>query len=90
MTTEGGTMGAMSVPIMPTHDTWSAQDLAGAPDDGLRYDSSTGVLLVTPAPAVLRQQVLRRLVRFLENGCPPDLERHPALPRDDQPADLLP
>lgn len=78
MTSEGGTMGAMSVPIMPRHDTWSAQDLARVPDDGLRYELIDGCLLVTPAPAVLHQQVLRRLVRLLEKGCPPDLELLPA------------
>lgn len=71
-------MVAMSAPIMPRHGTWTAEDLAGLPDDGLRYELIDGSLLVTPAPAVRHQQVVRRLIRLLEKGCPPEFELLPA------------
>ena len=40
-------------------------DLLEMPDDGQRYESVDGELIVTPAPAIKHQRVLRSLIRVL-------------------------
>jgi Uma2 family endonuclease len=40
-------------------------DLLEMPDDGQRYESIDGELIVTPAPAIKHQRVLRSLIRVL-------------------------
>jgi Uma2 family endonuclease len=40
-------------------------DLLEMPDDGQRYESIDGELIVTPAPAMKHQRVLRSLIRVL-------------------------
>jgi Uma2 family endonuclease len=40
-------------------------DLLEMPDDGQRYESIDGELIVTPAPTVKHQRVLRSLIRLL-------------------------
>jgi Uma2 family endonuclease len=42
-------------------DGWRSTDLAGLPDDGLRYEILDGVLLVSPAPSKRHQRVLANL-----------------------------
>ena len=40
-------------------------DLVDMPDDGQRYESIDGELIVTPAPTIKHQRVLRSLIRVL-------------------------
>jgi Uma2 family endonuclease len=46
---------------------YTIQDLESFPDDGFRYELLDGVLLVTPAPAPLHDQVVMRLATLLRN-----------------------
>jgi hypothetical protein len=41
-----------------------------APDDGLPYELDDGVLVVSPAPMVIHQVVLARLIAALVTACP--------------------
>jgi Uma2 family endonuclease len=58
----------MAMPIAERR--WTAQMVRELPDDGNRYEVVDGVLLVTPAPALPHQAVLRELFlalhRYLE------------------------
>src|SRR5687767_7526505 len=58
----------------PEPGGWTTEDLDQLPDDGLRYELYDGVLLVSPAPILLHQRVVVRLVTLLDPICPPDLE----------------
>jgi len=49
-------------------------DLAAMPDDGHRYELIDGALIVSPAPRIRHQRVLRRLSRLMDDACPPALE----------------
>jgi len=40
------------------------------PDDGRRYEMLDGVLIVSPRPATIHQQVAGRLLRVLADACP--------------------
>ena len=53
----------MSMPL-PRH--YSADDVRALPDDGKRYETVHGELLVTPAPGGFHQPVLARLFRVLD------------------------
>lgn len=52
---------------------WTADDLAGFPDDGLRYELVDGVLLVSAAPSEEHQIVLGNLFLLLAPAAPSDL-----------------
>ncbi len=52
---------------------YTAEMVRGLPDDGNRYETVHGELLVTPAPRVWHQVVLERL----RDGIAEYLERHP-------------
>jgi Uma2 family endonuclease len=45
---------------------WTADMVRALPDDGQRYETVHGELLVTPAPRTLHQRVLRRLSTALD------------------------
>ena len=47
-------------------------DLDLLPDDGRKYELDDGVLVVSPAPALIHQYVLQRLSAVLGTACPPD------------------
>lgn len=49
-------------------------DLQDTPDDGRRYELIDGVLIVSPAPRVPHQRVVRNVFVLLDAGCPPGLE----------------
>lgn len=51
---------------MPLASYFSADAVRALPDDGKRYETVHGELLVTPAPGVSHQQVLARLFRVLD------------------------
>lgn len=57
---------------MPMLDFFSAADVRALPDDGVRYETVHGELLVTPAPGGMHQVVLGRLhfamYRYLLSG----------------------
>ena len=66
-------MGRMTV--LPRADgEWTVEDLVHLPDDGLQYELLDGMLLVTPAPALLHQRVVARLHLLLASACPAGLE----------------
>jgi Uma2 family endonuclease len=44
---------------------YSAEMVRNIPDDGKRYETVHGELLVTPAPRALHQRIVLRLARFL-------------------------
>ena len=56
--------------VMPRDHEWTVDDLAGTPDDGLRYELVDGVLLVSAAPSNLHQIVLVELLSLLRAACP--------------------
>ncbi len=60
--------------VLPRDRDWTVDDLRALPDDGLQYELADGVLLVTPAPRWQHQRAARRVLRALEETCPPDLE----------------
>ena len=52
---------------MPLASYYSAADVRALPDDGNRYETVHGELLVTPAPSYFHQRVIERLFRWLGN-----------------------
>jgi len=66
-------MGVMT--LMPrTGEEWTVDDLDLLPDDGLQYELLDGLLLVTPAPAILHQRVIGNLYVLLRAACSPGFE----------------
>ncbi|OUZ07614.1 hypothetical protein BHE97_16040 [Aeromicrobium sp. PE09-221] len=66
-------MTAMAVPEvlgLPRGRALTRDDLDAMPDDGHRYELIDGVLLVSPAPRLVHQRVIRKLSRILEDHCP--------------------
>lgn len=53
----------MSMPLAVPH--YTLQDLESFPDDGYRYELVDGLLLVTPGPAPLHEEIIHRLVERL-------------------------
>ena len=51
--------------VAPTY--YTADMVRALPDDGQRYELVHGELLVTPAPRAWHQEMVRRLVRSLED-----------------------
>lgn len=49
-------------------------DLDAMPDDGHRYELVGGVIVVSPAPNWNHQRAVRRLMRMVEDACPPGHE----------------
>ena len=52
--------------MLATPHVWTADDLDRLPDDGNKYEVVDGRLLVTPAPSLAHEEVLRQLRRLLE------------------------
>jgi Uma2 family endonuclease len=69
----------MSVPIY-----YSADLVRALPDDGKRYETVHGELLVTPAPSALHQEVILRLIVLLDAY----LKREPVGKLFQSPADI--
>jgi Uma2 family endonuclease len=70
----------MSMPV--TVPRYTLRDLVSFPDDGNRYELLDGILLVTPAPALLHQRVVSRLFTLLAAYLHPDrtsLDQHPTM-----------
>jgi Uma2 family endonuclease len=66
--------------VMSTTNSWPPQgqpftvdELALMPDDGRRYELLDGVLIVSPRPRILRQEVAFELALQLRAACPPEL-----------------
>jgi Uma2 family endonuclease len=53
-----------------TGQLFTVDDLERMPDDGRRYELVDGVLLVSPAPGLPHQVVLRELIVLLHAACP--------------------
>lgn len=53
---------------------WTADDLAGLPDDGQRYEIIDGSLLASPPPSPKHQLVSGRLAVFLRESAPAGLD----------------
>lgn len=56
-----------------TGQLFTVDDLERMPDDGRRYELVDGVLMVSPAPGLPHQVVLRELIVRLHTACPRDL-----------------
>ncbi len=54
---------------MPALQFFTAEMVRQLPDDGNRYETVHGELLVTPAPALPHQRVVRRLIVALSGYC---------------------
>jgi Uma2 family endonuclease len=68
---------------MPQVDYYSAESVRALPEDGNRYETVHGELLVTPAPGGWHQLVLARLFRALDGYLMPHgLEQLLASPAD--------
>ena len=52
---------------MVAHAYYTADMVRALPNDGNRYETVYGELLVTPAPRLLHQLVLQRLLRLVED-----------------------
>ena len=72
--------------VMPRDHEWTVADLAGTPDDGLRYELVDGVLLVSPAPSNRHQIVVGELHLLLRAAAPREV-RVMLAPTDYQPSD---
>lgn len=49
-----------------TREFWTVEDVYGLPDDGQRYETVNGELLVTPGPNLIHQLVVHQLATELE------------------------
>lgn len=72
--------------VMPRDHEWTVADLAGTPDDGLRYELVDGVLLASPAPSNRHQIVVGELHLLLRAAAPRSC-RVMLAPTDYQPTD---
>lgn len=70
-------MPAMSVTIESIAQggrPFTRADLERTPDDGRRYELIDGLLIVSATPGLLHQRAVTRLLRALDDACPPGLE----------------
>src|ERR1700733_2696815 len=66
-------MSVMTAPrLLPMDRPMTVADLDDTPDDGQQYELDNGVLVVSPAPMVMHQVVLARLIAALVGACPTD------------------
>ena len=63
-----------SVTALPWGRPITRDDLDTMPDDGHRYELIDGVLVVSPAPRVVHQRVVSRLLVILHQACPAGAE----------------
>ncbi len=63
-------MATLELPVFP--EGLTVEDLARFPDDGRRYELLDGTLLVSAAPLPRHQIVIKRLLRLLDDSCPPE------------------
>jgi Uma2 family endonuclease len=68
-------MGVMSIAESwpPAGQPFTIAELDRMPDDGRRYELLEGVLIVSPRPVVLHQEVAFQLALHLNSACPPHL-----------------
>jgi Uma2 family endonuclease len=57
----------------PSGQPFTIAELGRMPDDGRRYELLDGVLIVSPRPVVLHQEVAFQLALRLNAACPPHL-----------------
>jgi Uma2 family endonuclease len=57
---------------MPHTAIWTADRVRALPNDGRRYETVAGELLVTPAPGVLHQRAVAELLILLRSCLPAD------------------
>src|SRR5688500_18040100 len=62
------------VTLLPHGRPLTRADLDRMPDDGHRYELVDGVLLVSPSPRRAHQRAVLRLLRALDDACPPEFE----------------
>jgi Uma2 family endonuclease len=53
---------------------WTVEMLETLPDDGLRYELIDGTLIVSPAPIMVHQRAVVRMLVLLVNVCGPEYE----------------
>jgi Uma2 family endonuclease len=70
-------------------EAFTIDDLDRFPDDGLRYELVDGTLIVTAAPSRLHQLMAVRILRLLDDACPPDLQPLPGPVEVARPPDTL-
>jgi Uma2 family endonuclease len=63
-----------SVAVLLPRGPMRAEDLAGLPDDGHRYELIEGTLLVTPAPGIAHQRAVARLHILLATSMASEFE----------------
>ena len=64
--------------VLPWAQPLTYDDLQTMPDDGRRHELVDGVLIMTPAPKILHQHVVRRLLVLLSQVALPEIELLPA------------
>ena len=64
----------VAVTTLPHGRPLTRADLDAMPDDGHRYELIDGVLVVSPSPSWRHQRAVGRLLRLLDDVCPPGLE----------------
>lgn len=67
-------MGTMSLTEVAATRPLTRADLQHTPDDGRRYELIDGTLIVSSAPRIPHQRVVRNLFRLLDRHCPSELE----------------
>lgn len=59
---------------LPRGRPFTRDDLERMPDDGRRYELIDGLLIVSPAPRTVHQQVIGNIHLALREDCPADLQ----------------
>ena len=71
-------MTAMTTEVLglPRGRALTREDLDAMPDDGHRYELLDGILVVSPAPRLVHQQVVLMLSRVLFDACPSEFRMY--------------
>ncbi len=64
-------MTAAAVPLAPSPEGWTIEDVDALPENGLRYELVDGVPRVMSPPKIKHQRALKRLDAAVESAAPP-------------------